>query len=136
VGLAPTGKAPPYHGAHPKADDAASEDIHDQHHPMAWVKRLWQARAKRLSLSIHRAKSNTLISRSERFAMQSYHLMQRGPAFADDTEISLQRGNTMSKASPTNGQEAAIDGTLELLPDVSLGSEQRLTARSRGVHGV
>ena len=25
------------------------------------------------------------------FAMQSYHLVQRGPAFAEDTEISLQR---------------------------------------------
>ena len=27
------------------------------------------------------------------FAMQSYHLVQRGPAFAEDTEISLQRAS-------------------------------------------
>jgi len=58
------------------------------------------------------------------FAMQSYHLVQRGPAFAEDTEISLQRASGkyyVKTKSHKDGREEAIDGTLELPPDVYNG---------------
>jgi hypothetical protein len=56
--------------------------------------------------------------------MQSYHLVQRGPAFAEDTEISLQRASGkyyVKTKSHKDGREEAIDGTLELPPDVYNG---------------
>jgi hypothetical protein len=58
------------------------------------------------------------------FAMQSYHLVQRGPAFAEDTEISLQGASGkyyVKTKSHKDGREDAIDGTLELPPDVYNG---------------
>jgi hypothetical protein len=58
------------------------------------------------------------------FTMQSYHLVQRGPAFAEDTEISLQRGSgkySVRTKSHKDGREEAIAGTLELPPDVYNG---------------
>jgi hypothetical protein len=58
------------------------------------------------------------------FAMQSYHLVQRGPAFAEDTEISLQRptGKYYVKTKARkDGREEVLDGTLELPPDVYNG---------------
>jgi len=58
------------------------------------------------------------------FAMQSYHLVQRGPAFAEDTEISLQRASGkyyVKTKSHKDGREEAIDGTLELPADVYNG---------------
>jgi hypothetical protein len=58
------------------------------------------------------------------FAMQSYHLVQRGPAFAEDTEISLQRASgkySVKTKSHKDGREEAIAGTLELPPDVYNG---------------
>ncbi len=58
------------------------------------------------------------------FAMQSYHLVQRGPAFGEDTEISLQRASGkyyVKTKSHKDGREEAIDGTLELPADVYNG---------------
>ena len=58
------------------------------------------------------------------FVMQSYHLVQRGPAFAEDTEISLQRASGkyyVKTKSHKDGKEEAIDGTLELPSDVYNG---------------
>jgi hypothetical protein len=58
------------------------------------------------------------------FAMQSYHLVQRGPAFSEDTEISLQRASGkyyVKTKSHKDGREEAIDGTLDLPPDVYNG---------------
>jgi hypothetical protein len=58
------------------------------------------------------------------FAMQNYRLVQRGPAFAEDTEISLQRVSGKYKVktkSHKDGQEQAIEGTLKLPPDVYNG---------------
>lgn len=58
------------------------------------------------------------------FALQSYHLVQRGPAFAEDTEISLQRASGkyyVKTKSHKDGREEAIDGTLKLPPDVYNG---------------
>jgi hypothetical protein len=58
------------------------------------------------------------------FAMQSYHLVQRGPAFAEDTEISLQRASgkySVRTRSHKDGRVGTIDGTVELPPDVYNG---------------
>jgi len=58
------------------------------------------------------------------FTMQGYHLVQRGPAFAEDTEISLLRTSGkyyVKTKSHKDGREEAIDGTLELPPDVYNG---------------
>jgi hypothetical protein len=58
------------------------------------------------------------------FAMRSYHLVQRGPAFAEDTEISLQRASgkySVKTKSHKDGREEAIAGTLEMPPDVYNG---------------
>jgi hypothetical protein len=58
------------------------------------------------------------------FALQSYHLVQRGPAFAEDSEISLQRASgkySVKTKSHKDGREEAIAGTLELPADVYNG---------------
>jgi hypothetical protein len=58
------------------------------------------------------------------FALESYHLVQRGPAFAEDTEISLQRASgkySVKTKSHKDGREEAITGKLELPPDVYNG---------------
>jgi hypothetical protein len=58
------------------------------------------------------------------FAMRSYRLVQRGPAFAEDTEISLERlsGKYRVKTkSHKEGKETTIEGALTLPPDVYNG---------------
>ena len=58
------------------------------------------------------------------FTMQSYRLLQRGPAFTDDTEISLERAtgkyHVKTKAHK-DGKEEVLDGTLDLPLDVYNG---------------
>jgi hypothetical protein len=58
------------------------------------------------------------------FAMQSYHLVQRGPAYAEDTEISFRRPSGkyhVITKSHKDAREEAIDGTLAMPPDVYNG---------------
>ena len=57
------------------------------------------------------------------FAMQSYRLVQRGPVFAEDTEISLERTGKyrVKTKARKDGREEVLDGTLELPPDVYNG---------------
>jgi hypothetical protein len=58
------------------------------------------------------------------FAMRTYHLVQSGPTFAEDTEISLHRASGkyyVKTKSHKDGREEAIDGTLELPADVYNG---------------
>lgn len=60
------------------------------------------------------------------FSMQSYHLVQRGPAFPEDTELSLQRdsgtGNYRVKTrARKDGREEVLEGKLDLPPDVYNG---------------
>ena len=57
------------------------------------------------------------------FTMQSYHLVQRGPVFAEDTEISLERTGKyrVKTKAHKNGREEVLAGTLELPPDVYNG---------------
>jgi hypothetical protein len=58
------------------------------------------------------------------FAMQSYHLIQRGAAFAEDSEISLDRASgkySVRTKSHKDGHEDAKAGALELPADVYNG---------------
>ena len=57
------------------------------------------------------------------FTMQSYHLVQRGPVFPEDTEISLERTGKyrVKTKAHKDGREEVLDGTLELPPDVYNG---------------
>jgi hypothetical protein len=57
------------------------------------------------------------------FTMQSYRLVQRGPVFAEDTEISLERNGKyrVKTKSHKDGREEVLAGTLQLPPDVYNG---------------
>ncbi|MGE5283447.1 MAG: hypothetical protein ACM3OG_00590 [Actinomycetota bacterium] len=58
------------------------------------------------------------------FTLQSYRLVQRGPAFPEDTEISLERASGkyhVITRSRKDGREKVLDGTLALPPDVYNG---------------
>jgi hypothetical protein len=57
------------------------------------------------------------------FAIQTYHLVQRGPVFTEDTEISLERTGKYSVKTKSHkgGREEVLNGTLDLPPDVCNG---------------
>ena len=57
------------------------------------------------------------------FTMQSYRLLQRGPVFTEDTEISLERTGKyrVKTKARKDGREEVLDGTLDLPPDVYNG---------------
>jgi hypothetical protein len=58
------------------------------------------------------------------FTMQSYRLIQRGPAFPEDTEISMERASgkyRVKTRARKDGQEEVLDGILDLPPDVYNG---------------
>lgn len=71
------------------------------------------------------------------FAMQSYHLVQQGPAFPEDTEISLQRASgkyQVKTRSHKNGKEKVLDGKLDLPSDVYNGMVLTVTKNlSKGI---
>jgi hypothetical protein len=56
--------------------------------------------------------------------LQSYRLVQRGPVFPEDTELSLERATgkyRVKTKARKDGREEVLDGTLELPPDVYNG---------------
>jgi len=58
------------------------------------------------------------------FTMQSYHLVQRGPVFPEDTEISLDRASGkyhVKTRGHKGGQAKSIDGTIDLPLDAYNG---------------
>jgi hypothetical protein len=57
------------------------------------------------------------------FVMKSYHLLQKGPAFREDMEVSLDRGTGKYrvKVKPHDGPEKVLTGKLELPLDVYNG---------------
>ena len=58
------------------------------------------------------------------FTLQSYHLVQRGPVFLEDTEISLERASGkyhVKTRARKDGREDVLDGTLDLPLDVYNG---------------
>jgi len=70
------------------------------------------------------------------FTMQRYHLVQSGPAFADDLEVTLTRSGEydVKTRSRGGGEEKRYTGTLTLPPDVYNGMiitiAKNLTAQS------
>jgi hypothetical protein len=58
------------------------------------------------------------------FSLQSYRSIRRGPAFTEDSEISLERPSgkyRVSTKARKDGRENVLDGALELPPDVYNG---------------
>jgi hypothetical protein len=58
------------------------------------------------------------------FTLQSYHLVQRGPVFTEDIEISLEHATgkyRVTTKARKDGREEVLDGSLELPPDVYNG---------------
>jgi|SRR5579859_6767908 len=57
------------------------------------------------------------------FTMQSYHLVQTGPAFADDIVVTLSHSGeyVVNTKSHKDGREKRYSGTLDLPPDVYNG---------------
>lgn len=57
------------------------------------------------------------------FSMQSYHAMQRGPAFAEDRDVYLERSGKyrVKNKDHKEDKEQIIDGMLDLPPDVYNG---------------
>src|SRR5438128_10147315 len=58
------------------------------------------------------------------FTMQSYRLVQRGPVFAEDTEISLERASgkyRVNTKAHQDGREEGLNDTLDLPPDLYNG---------------
>jgi hypothetical protein len=58
------------------------------------------------------------------YAMQSYHLVRRGPVFRDDTEISLERATgkyRVTTRAHKDGREEVLEGSLALPDDVYNG---------------
>ncbi len=65
-----------------------------------------------------------VFSQDRVFTMQSYHLVQRGPVFPEDTEVHLERDSgkyRVTTKSHKNGKEKVIQGTLNLPLDVYNG---------------
>jgi hypothetical protein len=65
-----------------------------------------------------------VFSQERVFMLQSYRLLQHGPVFDEDTEISMERKTgkyrvkTMARAS---AKESVLEGTIELAPDTYNG---------------
>jgi hypothetical protein len=58
------------------------------------------------------------------FAMQTYRLLQTGPVFPEDSEVSLERASGKYRVKTTShkdGQEEVLEGTIELPPDTYNG---------------
>lgn len=57
------------------------------------------------------------------FLLKSYRLIQRGKAFKDDLDVSLERetGKYRVKVKGTDGREKVLEGELDLPPDVYNG---------------
>ena len=57
------------------------------------------------------------------FTMQHYHLVQSGPAFANDLEVNLARSGAyvVTTRAHADGKERTFTGTLDLPPDVYNG---------------
>lgn len=66
---------------------------------------------------------NVTFSQHGVFAMLTYHLIQSGPAFAADIDVTLSRSGqyAIRSRSHQDGKEEQYAGTLDLPPDVSNG---------------
>jgi hypothetical protein len=67
---------------------------------------------------------NVVFTQERVFTMQTYRLVQKGPVFPEDTEISLERASGKYRVKTTarkDGREAVLEGTLKLPPDTYNG---------------
>jgi hypothetical protein len=65
-----------------------------------------------------------VFTQEQKFSLQSYHLVQSGPAFPEDTEISLERASgkyRVKTKAHKDGREEVLEGKLDLPPDVYNG---------------
>ena len=65
-----------------------------------------------------------VFSQEHVFTLQSYRLLQKGPQFSEDSEISLERKTGKYRVKTTardSGKEAVLEGTLTLPPDTYNG---------------
>lgn len=65
-----------------------------------------------------------IYSQQDVFTLRSYSLVQRGPAFLEDTEVWLERESgkyRITTHSRDEGQDEVLEGTLDLPPDVYNG---------------
>lgn len=65
----------------------------------------------------------TVFTQQRQFALQSYHLVQHGPAFAGDLDASLAASGryVVKSKDRKDGKVTTYAGTLEMPPDVSNG---------------
>jgi len=78
------------------------------------------------------------------FLMKSYRLLQTGPAFAEDTDIALERASGKYRVKTTarkDAREQVLDGTLEMPPDTYNGmvltvAKNLATGASETIHVV
>jgi hypothetical protein len=67
----------------------------------------------------------TVVFTQERvFTLQSYRLLQKGPVFSEDTDISMERKTGKYRVRTTahdSGEEAVLEGVLDLPPDTYNG---------------
>jgi hypothetical protein len=86
----------------------------------------------------------TVFTQDRIFTLQSYRLLQRGPAFTEDTEISLERASgkyRVKTKAHKDGREKLLEGKLDLPPDVYNGmvltvAKNLLKGASETVHFV
>jgi hypothetical protein len=67
---------------------------------------------------------NVVFTQEGVFTMQTYHLVQKGPVFPEDTEITLERASGKYRVKTTahkSGREEVLEGTLEMPPDTYNG---------------
>ena len=67
---------------------------------------------------------NVVFTQERVFTLQTYRLVQKGPVFPEDTEISLERASGKYRVKTTahkDGREAVLEGTLKLPPDTYNG---------------
>jgi hypothetical protein len=67
---------------------------------------------------------SAVFTQQHKFLMKSYHLVQNGPAFSDEMDITVDRESgkyTVKIKSRKDGQEKVLDGKLDLPPDVYNG---------------
>src|SRR5205814_2289657 len=66
----------------------------------------------------------TVFTQERVFTLQSYRLVQRGPVFSEDSEISMERKTgkyRVKTIAHDSGKEALLDGSVTLPPDTYNG---------------
>src|SRR6266540_6409654 len=65
-----------------------------------------------------------VFTQKQTFTMQSYRQVKKGPAFTEDTEISLERATGKYRVKTRkhkDGEEKVLEGTQDLPPDLYIG---------------